>query len=237
MAGESLRQGGMVFVQAMRRTYEHLGMVMVISLLWFGLAALPMVYLLNFARVVPSLFSFLIVALEATFLAGPVTAAVYSVADRLLQDEDATLTDVWHLFRRHYRLSAQVTGAMSAILLILGIDIIVFMQSKVRLLQWLAVLWLYFVAFWFLLTIYTSSLVVYQQVSWLKVLQRAALLVLDNVVVTLLVMGETIVVVVLSFFFLIPVPLLLGGMLAFLHLIALHTLMAKYDIETPRETS
>lgn len=145
MAGESVRQSGIIFSQALRRSYAHLGLVMSISVVWFALAGIPAAFMLYFCRLVPNLISFLITGVVLTFLSGPVTVAVYSVANALVHEEPVNFSSLWHRFRSHYRQAAQVTAVMVGIILILLVDIIVFLQSKIRFVQWLSVFWLYFI--------------------------------------------------------------------------------------------
>lgn len=229
MAGESLRQSGSILVQALRQSYENLGLVVVISLVWFALAALPVGFLISFTMQVPSLVSILIVALVTVFLGGPVTASVYSVSLSLLQDDDVSLKHLWTHLHTHYRLAVQVTAAMVGIFLVLVIDIVVFMQSHIKLVQWLSVIWLYFVFFWLMMTTYSLPLVVYKPASWLKVLQRAALLALDNVTTTILVMLQVFILTIVCWFFLLPVPLYLGGAMGLVQMQALKEVLTKYD--------
>lgn len=233
MAGESVRCGLDIFTSSMRRSYEYLGMVMFTSLLWFIIAAIPAGFLVSFSIQVPSVVSVLLVLLEVTFLAAPVTAAVYSVTSSLVHGEDVAAREIWYRFRQHYLLTVKVVAVMLVLIAILVIDVIFFLNSKIKVVQWLSVPWLYLVLFWVMMTTYVFPLVVYQRVSWLKVLQRAALLTIDNMVVTILVMLQALLLIGLGTYLVLPVPLLLAGMVSLLQATALSEVLNKYG-ETPQ---
>lgn len=228
MAGESLQSGVRVFTKSLKQSYEHLGMVLVTSIIWFALAFMPTAFLISFAYQAPCVVTFLAVAIEIVFLAGPVTTAMCSVAGALIRSEAVYLREIWSHFRRNYSLSVKVSATMLVIIFVLIVDVVFFLSSSKRIVQWLSVPWLYLILYWAMMTTYIFPLMAHQRVRLLKILQRAALLVLDNLVVTIMVMLEALLIVAASGLLLFPVVFLLGGVLALLLATALAEVLEKY---------
>ena len=238
MAGESLRSSGRIFINSMRSTYEHLGMVLYISLVWFALAFLPGTFFISFARQAPCLLTFLLVFLVIVFLAAPMSVAVCSVAQALLNREDPGMGDLWRRFRAHYWLTVKASAAMLTLLIVLVVDIVFFLSSSRRIVQWIAVPWFYLLIYWLFMTLYIAPLIAREQVTLLELLKRAALLVLDNLVVTVASLLEVLLVFVLCWLLQFPVFVLQGGVLALLLVTALNEVLGKYEkkaLEEPEE--
>ena len=228
MAGESLRSSGRIFVAAMRGAYEHLGMVLFCSFVWFALAFMPTTFSISFARQVPCVLTFLVVFFAVILLASPVTAAVCSVARALVDKEEPGVGELWRRFGVHYWLTVKASAAMLIVLFVLVVDIVFFLSSSIRVVQWIAVPWLYLLLFWMLMTTYIFPLIAHEQVGLFKLLKRAALLALDNLVMTIIVLLEVFLIASVSWLLLFPVIILLGGLLALLLVTALAEVLQKY---------
>ncbi len=229
MTGESLRSSGRIFINAMRSAYEHLGMVLYTSLVWFALAFMPATFSISFARQAPCLLTFLVAFLAIAFLAAPMTVAVCSVAQALLNGEEPGMRELWRRFRTHYWPTVKASSTMLAVLVVLVIDIIFFLSSGRRIVQWIAVPWLYLLLYWLLMTLYVAPLIAREHVSLLSLLKRTALLVLDNLVVTIALLLEVLLIIFLCWLLQFPVFILQGGLLALLLVTALGEVLQKYE--------
>lgn len=229
MAGESLRSSGRIFVTAMRGAYEHLGMVLFCSFVWFALAFMPTTFSISFARQVPCILTFLVVFLVAVFLASPVMTAVCSVARSLMDGDEPGVGEFWRRLGVHYWLTVKTSASMLIVLVVLIVDIVFFLSSSKRIVQWIAVPWLYLLLFWLLIATYVFPLIAHERVGLLKLLKRAALLALDNLVITIIVLLEAALIAVVCWLLLFPVIVLLGGTLGLLLVTALAEVLRKYE--------
>lgn len=229
MAGESIAQGANIIKRSFRSVYDYLGMTMVMSSIWFLIALMPTALTFLVMVQVPAINSFLLFALVSSLLLGPVTAATYGMASAMVQGEYVQVRDYISRLRMYYKRSAQVTAAMLGVLAILVIDLVFFMHSGVAWMQYLSVLWVYFIVFWALVAQYVYVVLVRQDRKAWDVIKVSALLALDNVVASLIVALASALVVVVSLWMRVPLLLFLAGTLAFLHCTAFETVVAKYS--------
>lgn len=228
MAGESIAQGGRIAARAFRHVYDYLGMTMAMSSAWFLIGLLPTGLSFLVMLQVPAINSFLIFALFAVALLGPLTAAMYKLTSSVVQGDYVAFRDFFTAFRRHYKRAAGLAAALLALLAILVIDLQFFMSSKIPWMQYLSVLWIYFIIFWALMAQFAYAVLVRQERSVLQTLKVSALLALDNIVASLIVAIVGALVVAISFWMRVPLMLFLGGTLAFLHCTAFDVLVQKY---------
>lgn len=229
MAGESLAQGADIVKRSFKSVYDFMGMTMFLSAVWFLIGFMPTALTFLVMVQVPAINSFLLFALAASLILGPLTAATYSMTSSMVQGQHVEIRDYWSKLRTHYKRSALVTAALLVILAILVIDLIFFMNSGNQWLQYLSVLWVYFIAFWVLVTQYAYAVLVRQDRKVWDVIKVAALLALDNVVASLIVAFASVLVVAISLWMRVPLLLFLAGTLAFLHCTAFEIVVAKYD--------
>jgi uncharacterized membrane protein YesL len=235
MAGEFLSQNRAVLRQAFRSSYQQFGLTVTLSAIWFLFAAIPTLYMLYFVLVVMAggkltiFLPLILLWVTATFLYGPVTAMVFSVARDMIDGSEVTLRSLWQGFTQHYKTAAKVTGAMALIIIILAVDVIVYLQSPSTLRVFLTVFLLYLMVFWCLMSAYIYPLIVHKYKSVLQTLKQAALLMLDNVLITLTVALEVLIIGFACIFFILPVPAFLGCIIALMHTAAFKTILMKYE--------
>lgn len=229
MAGESIAQGADIVKRSLRSVYDYMGMTMALSAIWFLIAFMPTALTFLVMLQVPAINSFVLFALAASLLLGPFTAATYGMASAMVRGEYVEIRDFLRKLRAHYKRAVQVTAALLLILAILVIDLIFFMNSGTAWMQYLSILWVYFIAFWVLVAQYAYAVLVRQDRKALDVIKVAALLALDNVVASLIVAVASVLVVVISLWLGVPLLLFLAGTLAFLHCTAFEIVVAKYD--------
>ena len=115
------------------------------------------------------------------------------------------------------------------LLLIVVIDIYFGMVTTSKFWQLLMGLWVYFGVFVLLLSNYTYPFLVHQSIGVFQIFRRSALLVLDNLVVTLLVGLFLLVFTVFNFVIAAGLILLLGGVTACVQNVAYEEITKKYD--------
>lgn len=228
MAGESIAQGANIVKRSFRSVYDYLGMTMVISSIWFLIGFMPAALTFLVLVQVPAINSFILFVLASSLLLGPFTAATYSMASSMIQGEQVEIRDYLPKLRMHYKRSAQVTAAMLGILAILVVDLVFFMNSGNAWMQYLSVLWVYFIVFWGLVAQYAYAVLVRQDRRVWDVIKVSALLALDNVVASLIVGVTSALVIVICLWMRVPLLLFLAGTLAFLHCTAFEAVVAKY---------
>jgi Predicted integral membrane protein len=228
LAGESIAQGADIVKRSFRNVYDYLGMTMVMSAAWFLIGFFPSALTFLVMIQVPAINSFLIFAVVSSLLLGPVTAATYSLASAMVQGEYVTLRDYWARFVKHYKRSVGLTAAMLGVLAILVVDLIFFMNSQVAWMQYLSVLWVYFLIFWALMAQYVYVALVRQDRKVWEAMKVAALLALDNIVASLMVAITGALVIAVSVWMRVPLLLFLAGTLAFLHCTAFEIIVGKY---------
>lgn len=228
MAGESLAQGKRIFSRTFRGTYEYLGMIMVLSAVWFFFALAPAGWTLMVMVQVPSVATIVIFMLVVTFLSGPVSAAVSSMTTSLVQKEMILAREIFQRFAKYYLPAAKTTALMTILLGILVVDLIFFITREVAWMQFVGVIWVYFIIFWLLMGQYIFPLIVRREPKTWETLKLAALLALDNLVATFVAALIGLLVTVLSGVLQVPILLFFGGILAFLHSVTLDEVIDKY---------
>lgn len=229
MSGGSLVQGWRVFALAMRSVYDYLGMVMVVSALWFLVGFVPVAFAFNLVVQVPSPISIVLFLFIVLTLGAPATAAAYALTGEMAEREDVAVWDFFARFGQHFFRSVKLTAVMLAILVVLVTDIAFFWRSSIWLLRWGATfIWLEFLLFWALMSAFVFPIAIKQHTGVLKTLQRAALLTLDNIVVALWVLFIGLLAGALSYVLRVPLFLLFMGTIGFLHNLAFRELLRRY---------
>jgi len=229
VAGESLFSAWMVLGLALRRTYDHLGMVVFTSIIWFVFSFGPAVYGFIAVWNAPVLPIIILACLIIIFISGPVLAGIYAGNLKLIKTGEATIRDYWRGFRDNYKLTAATGAAMLFILLVLAVDMAWFIRHPGPFFRILSIPWGYLIGFWFLVAMYVFPFAIYKPAKWYKVLQRAVLLVLDNLVVTFIVAVAGGLAIYLSLLTRAPLVFFLAGFMTILHNTTFCQLMYKYE--------
>lgn len=234
MAGRSIAQGGRVVGRGFKHAYELAGTNIVLSVLWFVFALMPVLLTSIVAVDLPGVNSIIIAIAALLMFFGPVTAMVYSIAYAAMRRETSGIfREVYSRLKTHFSDSIKVTAAMFAILAVLYVDLLFFSQSNTVWIQYISVFWLYLILFWALMFQYLYPVMVREQrkkrkVKVLEVLKMSALLALDNMVASFVILAAGVAFVWISLLFRVPVLLFLAGTLGFLHVTALDTIIKKY---------
>ena len=166
-----------VLRRSLVRAYERLGMVVLMSVIW---------YFVTFATLFvagPTIWSIPMFAA----IAAPIHMAIIYCGNLAAHREDAGVKELWEGYKKFW-LRAAVLGAMhSAVVLILWIDIQVLLATENTWMRFLSGVWVYLSIFVGLLFMYAYPIVVEQDTTVWKSIRRAAILILDNPAYTLVV--------------------------------------------------
>lgn len=228
-----LRKGWHAVTHAGKLYYEYFGLCMVVSAFWYGFAFLPVNFFIEYARIIPHPAVFFVLYLVAALWAGPVTASTYAAIDALRQGEGFLIRDLFLRIPHYFKRSSGTMLIALAIFAVLIIDVLFFFQSPYTILRWLTILWVYLIAFWLFGLQYLFPFLVQQSAGVLKTLQRAALVALDNVIVSGMLAIVGVIVYVISIITAVPMVLAFMGFMAAVHNYALVEILKKYDDPLP----
>ncbi|NMB11789.1 MAG: DUF624 domain-containing protein [Firmicutes bacterium] len=231
MAGQSISKSWLIFRKGIRHSYDYLGMVLATSALWFFVGFLPILVVTAFSQYIqnPIVVGIAIVLTPVTF--GPATAAVHAMITRILDREDVAVREFFGHFRRFFGRGLGLILLNVLILAILGSDFVFTINNPNKIIRMLSGIWIYFFIFWALMSNYIFPFLVNQDIGVFLTMKRAALLALDNIVVTIFLTIAVVIVMVLSVVLAAPVLLLMMGIIAFLQNVGYRELMQKYDTE------
>ncbi|HET7559958.1 MAG TPA: DUF624 domain-containing protein [Limnochordia bacterium] len=240
MAGESVRKGWRIVVDGFHLGNDSIPAVMWASVLWFIVGAAPTLFWgLTWAGTVQSpsrLLAAFLLMLTAALLLSPATVAAHALMLMVRRREPTGFRAFFTAFAHHYRRAAGVGLAMSVIGVVVLSDITFFYQSSHVVLRLLSIVWLYFVLFWLLMMNYAPAMVVWQpQTDVLTLLKRSALLVLDNLVVTLVISAAALTYLAGSVLLRVPFFLIFMGAVAALETAAVERLLSRYLEEEPEQ--
>lgn len=204
-------------------------MVLVGSALYFVVGLLPAAITLAAAVRLPSLLTFAPFLLVLVFLTVPGFTALLAVARQLARgDEVPALGGFWRAFRAHFSRSAGLAAAGALIFTVLVADLSFFLRAPAGVLRALAGAWVWLLVYAAAVITLAPAVLVWLGRGGLFALKQAALLVLDNVVVTAAVMASLALLAAVSTLLGAPLLLLFGGMSAFLLTAAMEAILERY---------
>ncbi len=204
---------------------------MAASALWFFIGFLPLLVATTFSTYIknPTVVG---IALALTLVTlGPATAAVHAMMARILAKEEVMVREFFQHFSRFFGRSIGIVLLNVLILAILASDFVFTINHSNNIVRMLSGIWVYFFIFWALMSNYIFPFLVNQDIGVFLTMKRAALLALDNAVVTIFLTISVVLVAGLSIVLAAAVLLLMMGIIAFLQNVAYLELMQKYDAE------
>ncbi len=139
------------------------------------------------------------------------------MASWMVRGEYVLIRDYFRAYRRHFKRAVGLAAVLLLILEIISFYLRFFLFGPIPWLQYFAVMWVYFLIAWALMSQYAYAALVRRERTVWQTLKVAALLALDNIVASLVVLLAGGVLVVLSVWLAVLLVLFLGGTLAFLH--------------------
>lgn len=223
-----------VFVKTIRTSYEHLGKVLLINIIWFLVSLAPFLVFLYFP--IANNIGFLITLILTIIAFGGATGAIQYVFSQILEGEYFSFNNLWQGFKRFI-----FRGSVLLLLVILGFSILIFNIWFSR--AYPSMLFLILSGFWIwgLVYLYAFSqlifpILVQEDLTVLQTLKRAALLLLDNPLAGTMLLIMSLFMVILSVFLVgVPFLILTASFLSILQNYFYSELMVKYIVEAEEE--
>ena len=175
--------------------------------------------------------SYMIASLVLLALAGPATAAIYDFAAKNLAGEAVSMQSYVQSFRTHFIKGYLVAALDLLILAALVLNTWFYLTADIpQLMRILSILFFWGIVFWVAIQPYLFSVMIRLDTSVLQTFRNAVLLALDNLGVTISLIG---VQIVMLFFFIpliaIAYPVLGGSIFAHTHVGVLNELLDQYE--------
>lgn len=173
----SLKQ---ILLKSIKDFYENLFLLSGVSLIWFFIVgALLYVGIAGvFLRLpLPILMNLIFV--------GPLTLGAFHFTSEVIQKKEIKLRDYFRQFARQFLRGIFAYWLSLAIMIILGVDLIFFLNAGSRFWNYLSGIWIYLILFFMMSQFYFWSLLVQLKEGIFKTLKRSLLLTLDNIVFSL----------------------------------------------------
>lgn len=184
---------------ALKDTYGYLGTVLLISIVWFAVAA-GVIFLMSFF-----VESLLVSVPVVIVLASPLIGAGFYVTSLILQGDYVVPRDFIFGLRKFFGRSLAISGVGVALASILVFDIVWFLARPAWLVKIIGLAFAYFLLFIAMISIYLFPVAINQDLGFIKTLKNAALLTLANPFYSLIILVFQVAVAVLSLRFVPPV--------------------------------
>lgn len=226
-----------MLARGLRLSYDYLGMVLVGSTLYFFVGLAPAAVTLTAALRAPSLLTLLPLLAVFALLTVPGFTALLGVCRQLVRGEEVpVLRGLWEAFRAHFARSARLALVGGVLLVVLVADLLFFLQAPSAVLRVLAGLWVWLILFALAVLLMAPAVLVWLGSGGWLLLRQAALIVLDNLVVTGAVGLALLALAAISTLLGAPLLLLFGGMSAFVLTAAMEAIVERYRwVQSTRE--
>lgn len=222
-------QSWRMFVKALKTSYEHIGKVMWVNLVWFGLGFAPFLAI-TYLPLNNSIFFG--AAIIGTFITlGGATAAVNYMMNRIIAKEETSLKDFWEGFRKFF-----VRGSILLFFGVLGFVILVFNiwfsgNYPSTIFMILAGFWIWGIIYLYSMLQFVFPFLTQQNAGVFTILKRAALITLDNPLASVILLVFSLIVIVLSVLLVAPILIFTASFMALLQNYFYNEMMIKYDAE------
>ncbi len=199
-------QAGKIILDGLKKSYEHVGMLIMLNISWFFITFSPM-FVMSLLRI-ENLVVFTSAVVLTLILLGPAAASVHYVIRQLLLKEDISVGDLKWLFPKFFGRSVLLVLMMSIILVIIGFNLVFSMNNPFIFVRLLSGVWLYFVLFWLAMLQFVFPVLISSDNGVILVLKQTALTVFDNILISLIIVVFSGIITVISLFTVIPAVLL-----------------------------
>ncbi len=174
---------------------------------------------------------FVVYSLVLLTLAGPATAALYDFAAKSLAGEAVSMQVYWQSLKTHFLKGYLLAAVDLLILAALVLNTWFYLTADIpQLMRALSIIFFWGIVFWVAIQPYLFSVMIRLDTSVLQTFRNAVLLALDNLGVTIGLIG---VQLVMLFFFVplfaIAYPVLGGSIFAHTHVGVLNELLDQYE--------
>ena len=222
-----LSQSWAIIVKSLKATYEHLGLAVVINVIWFFLWLSPM--FLYAVSGLENITLFIIANMLSVVLFGPATAGAYALLNKIVNEGSTAISEYKGAFLKFFWRSLLLVLVCGLMFLFIILNIRVSLNSQVFLFQLIGGMWLYVLLFWCAMMQYVFPLLVQQNVGILTIIKRAALITLDNILLSLLILLASLVITFVSAFSMVLLVILWLSLIGLLQNFAFVQVLSKYD--------
>lgn len=161
--------------------YDYLGLVIIMSSLFVGLGLvffLLMKYLIPISMYLP--WVFITAALIYIFILSPIVAGAYSTTKMIAARNMPIAKDFFIEISRWFLPAWKLSTLQSLLTIIIIVNILFYLSNEAIILKILAVLFIYFLIFWWASCLYHFPIMIEQKTGPFLTAKRGFLLVLDN---------------------------------------------------------
>lgn len=220
-------QSWRTFVHALKLSYDHIGKVMLTNFIWFCVGFGPMLAFSYLPFLQNDLFFYLSVILSFITMGGA-TAFVHYRMNRVVRGEETSFRDLWEGFKLYWLRGTGLVLLAVLALFILTFNIMFSQNYPTVVFTILSGLWIWGIIFWIALHQFVFPFLVNQNIGVFLTLKRAALIVLDNPLPSLVLLVSSALVAVLCTVLAAPLLVFVASFLALLQNCFYHELMVKY---------
>lgn len=221
-----ISQAWKLIVQALKMCWDNLTTIVLLNLLWFFFSLAP-VFLSSLIS--EDITLFIMAAILALLLIGPVTSASQYLLSLLVNREEITVADFTSAFKKFFWRSELLVIIGLAVLIFMVFNFSISVENPAWYVRLLSGIWLYFVLFWLLVLQYIFPLLVQQDIGLLLALKRASLLVLDNLLISLMFLILCGIISFISIYLVIPLVIIWFAMIGLMQNYIVVELLKKYD--------
>ncbi len=220
--------------------YGELFPMVGMNLLWL-IISIPIVgaltLILALVRIPPEI-SFAVAMLFAMIAPSPASVGIHNYANQLAKEERVEFELFWTGLKTLGLRSLGLLAISAVITILLGVNLAFYLNSSVRVLQYVAILWFYVLILWFTMLLYMNPLLVEQHTkSYKLILRNAFVLAIDNIVPSLLLLIVLVVVSVISIGVTLLVALVSGALVADVQTRAVLAYLEKYEARAAKTSS
>ena len=179
----TVSQAVKLILNALKAVWEHITVLIVLNLAWFFLALLPM--FINSVTSDNTVFFLVCVGLSL-FLLGPVSAAIHYLISQILFHGELSVDEFLKALKRFFWRSELLVLLGLITLFIIVFNFSYSASHDAFYMRILNGIWLYMALLWLLMLQYVFPFLVQQDISVWLVLKRSAILLFDNLPVSLM---------------------------------------------------
>lgn len=220
--------------------YGELFPMVGMNLLWL-IISIPIVgvltLVLSFVGIPPE-FGFLVAMVFAMIAPNPASVGIHNYANQLAKEERVEFELFWMGLKTLGLRGLGLLAISAIITILLGVNLAFYLNSSVRVLQFVAILWFYVLILWFTMLLYMNPLLVEQHTkSYKLILRNAFVLAIDNIIPSLLLLIVLVVVSVASVAITLLVALVSGSLVADVQTRAVLAYLQKYEARAAKSSS
>ncbi|MBX6771117.1 MAG: hypothetical protein IRY83_05285 [Chloroflexi bacterium] len=212
--------------------YNELFPMVGMNLLWL-IISIPIVGVITLVLAIfrlPGEVAFPLALLFAILGPNPAAVGIHTYVNQLAKDERVEFELFWSGLKQLGPRGVLLLAVAVVVTLLLAVNLVFYLNSSVRILQYLAILWLYVMLLWFMMMLYMNPLLVEQQTKSIRlIIRNAFVLALDNIVPSIILLIVLVVVSAVSIAITLLIALVSGALVADVQTRAVLAYLEKYE--------